>query len=354
MMLSRRQMLAVAGTSAGAVFAPGLTPAALPLPSARIPYGACVRVDVLPSDPEYRTALQTYCQQITPEGDLFWGPLRPARDQFRFEKADALLAFAEANGMTMRGHTLIWYGTMPDWTKDIEGAADAEREMTTHIQRVMSHYRGKIKVWHVVNEAIDDAKTGVPGLRPNIWLQNLGESYIDKAFRIAHQVDPTAELLINEYDIECADGTSPNKREALRRLVRGLLDRGVPLHGVGLQGHIKGKYEIDRDGVFNFASEMNSLGLTVHITELDVVDNNLPASIPVRDAIVATRAHDFIEPIVAALRPSFIGTWGITDRYSWVPIWFKRRDGLPNRPLPLDEDYRPKPMRGVLDYFCNK
>ena len=347
-------MLAIAGTSVGTVFAPRPTRAALSLPSARVPYGACVRVDVLPSDPGYQRALQTYCQQITPEGDLFWGPLRPARDQFRFEKADALLAFAEANGMTMRGHTLIWYGTMPKWTNDIEGIADAEREMTTHIERVMSHYRGKIKVWHVVNEAIDDPKTGIPGLRPNIWLQNLGESYIDKAFRIAHQVDPTAELLINEYDIECADGTSPNKREALRRLIHGLLDRGVPLHGVGLQGHIKGKYEIDRDGVFNFASEMNSLGLTVHITELDVIDNELPGPIPVRDAIVATRAHDFIEPVYAAVRPSFIGTWGITDRYSWVPIWFKRRDGLPNRPLPLDDDYRPKPMRGVLDYFCNK
>ena len=354
MMLSRRQMLAIAGTSAGAVFAPRLVRAALSLPSARIPYGACVRVDALPSDPGYRTALQAYCRQVTPEGDLFWGPLRPARDQFRFEKADALLAFADANGMTMRGHTLIWYGAMPDWTKDIEGAADAEREMTTHIQRVMSHYRGKIKVWHVVNEAIDDAKTGVPGLRPNIWLQNLGETYIEKAFRIAHQVDPTAELLINEYDIECADGTSPNKREALRRLIHSLLDRGVPLNGVGLQGHIKGKYEIDRDGVFNFASEMNSLGLTVHITELDVIDNDLPGPIPVRDAIVATRAHDFIEPIVAAVRPSFIGTWGITDRYTWVPTWYKRKDGMPNRPLPLDENYQRKPLWNVIDYFCSR
>jgi endo-1,4-beta-xylanase len=354
MMLSRRQMLAMAGASAGAAFAPHPARAAAFSASSHIPYGACVRIDVLPRDPGYQTALQTYCRQITSEGDLFWGPLRPARDQFRFEKADAVLAFAEANGMTMRGHTLIWYGTMPDWTNEIASAAEAEHEMTVHIERVMSHYRGKIKTWHVVNEAIDDPKTGVPGLRPNIWLKNLGETYIDKAFRIAHQADPTAELLINEYDIECADGTSPNKREALRRLVHNLLDRGAPLHGVGLQGHIKGKYEIDRDGVFNFASEMQSLGLTVHITELDVIDNDLPAQIPVRDAIVATRAHDFIEPIFAAVRPSFIGTWGITDRYTWVPTWFKRKDGLPNRPLPLDENYQRKPLWNVIDYFCSR
>ena len=347
-------MLAMAGVSAGAVFAPRPAPAAVFSASSHIPYGACVRIDVLPQDPGYRTALQAYCRQITSEGDLFWGPLRPARDQFRFEKADAVLAFAEANGMTMRGHTLIWYGTMPDWTNDIASAAEAEHEMMVHIERVMSRYRGKIKTWHVVNEAIDDPKTGVPGLRPNIWLKNLGETYIDKAFRIAHRADPTAELLINEYDVECADETSPNKREALRRLVHNLLDRGVPLHGIGLQGHIKGKYEIDRDGVFNFASEMQSLGLTVHITELDVIDNDLPAPIPVRDAIVAARAHDFIEPIFAAVRPSFIGTWGITDRYTWVPTWFKRKDGMPNRPLPLDENYQRKPLWNVIDYFCSR
>jgi endo-1,4-beta-xylanase len=357
-MLSRRQALAMAGSvavgSAAGAFAPQSATAGLFSTPSRIPYGACVRNDPLQSESDYRTALKTYCQQLTSEGGLFWVLLRPARDRFTFEAADIALNFAEQNGMTLRGHTLIWYGAMPKWTSDIEGAADAEREMTTHIQRVMSHYRGKIKVWHVVNEAIDDPKTGIPGLRPNIWLQNLGETYIDKAFRIAHQVDPTAELILNEYDIECADGTSPNKREAFRGLIHALLDRGVPLHGVGLQGHIKGKYEIDRDGVFNFASEMNSLGLTVHITELDMIDNDLPGPIPVRDAVVATRAHDFIEPIFAAVRPSFIGTWGITDRYTWVPTWYKRKDGMPNRPLPLDENYQRKPLWDVIDYFCNR
>ncbi len=343
-----------AAGSAAAAFAPQSAGASIFSSPSRIPYGACVRNEPLQAEADYREALQSYCQQITSEGGQFWGTLRPARDQFDFEIADTALAFAERNQMTMRGHTLIWYGTMPKWTDDIEGAADAEHEMTLHIERVMSRYRGKIKTWHVVNEPIDDPKTGVPGLRPNIWLKNLGETYIDKAFRIAHSVDPSAELLLNEYDIECADGTSPNKRDALRKLVHALLDRGAPLHGVGLQGHIKGKYEIDRDGVFAFASEMQSLGLSVHITELDVIDNDLPGPVAVRDAIVAARAHDFIEPIFAALRPSFIGTWGITDRYTWVPIWYKRKDGLPNRPLPLDENCRPKPLWKVIDYFCSR
>lgn len=322
--------------------------------SGRVPYGACVRLDPLQKEIDYRTAIQTYCQQITPEGYLFWGPLRPARDQFRFEQADEVQAFAEANGMTMRGHTLVWYGAMPDWTKDIEGAVDAEREMTTHIERVVSHYRGKIKTWHVVNEPIDDSKGDVPGLRPNVWLQNLGDRYIDLAFQLAHRVDPAAKLLLNEYDLESLDGTSPKKREAFLQLIHGLVDRGVPLDGVGVQGHIRGQYQIDRNGLYDFASEISSLGLSLHVTEMDVIDHDLPGPIAIRDDIVATRAHDFLEPLFAAARPEIVATWGITDRYTWVPIWNKRKDGMPNRPLPLDERCQPKPLWDVIDYFCQK
>ena len=358
-MLSRRQALTVsaAGLVGGALGRDSLAAAGIMdggWSPGRIPYGACVRIDPLQKEPDYRTAFKTYCQQLTPEGGLFWIYLRPTPAAFRFDFADGVLAFAAANGMTMRGHTLVWYGAMPEWTKGIEGAANAEREMTAHIEQVVSRYRDKIKTWHVVNEPIDDSKGNVPGLRPSVWLHSLGDRYIDLAFRTAHRVDPAAALILNEYDIESADGTSPKKREALRQLIHNLLDRGVPLHGVGLQGHIRGKYQIDRDGVFDFVAEMRSLGLSVHVTELDVVDNDLPGPIAVRDAIVAARAHDFLEPIFAAARPEIIATWGITDRYTWVPMWYKRRDGLPNRPLPLDADYRPKPLWSVIDYFCNK
>jgi endo-1,4-beta-xylanase len=320
----------------------------------RIPYGSCANLGALQKDPEYGVALETYCQQVTPEYGLFWDYLRPTRDQFNFEVADKVLAFAEAHAMTMRGHTLVWYAPMPDWTKEIGNAAEAERELTIHIERVVARYRGKIKTWHVVNEPIDKAEGKVAGLRPSIWLQNLGDKYIDIAFRLAHATDPSAELLLNEYDIECVGDAFLARRQALLALVRNLLARGVPLHGVGLQGHIQGKYQIDDVGLSDFVSEVRSLGLSVHVTELDVIDKDLPAATAVRDAIVAARAYDFLKSIVAAIRPSVVATWGITDRYTWVPIWFKRSDGLLNRPLPFDADYRPKPLWSVIDYFCQK
>jgi endo-1,4-beta-xylanase len=128
----------------------------------------------------------------------------------------------------------------------------------------------------------------------------------------------------------------------------------VPLNGIGLQGHLKGAIPVDRDGLHDFVSQIRAMRLSVHVTELDVIDNELPAPIAVRDAVVAARANDFLEPIFAVMRPSAIITWGITDRYTWVPTWYKRTDGLANRPLPFDENYRPKPLWSAIDYFCRK
>jgi endo-1,4-beta-xylanase len=359
-MLSRRQSI-TAGAGLLAALAGGVSPARLKAATAssgragqRIPYGAAVNLNPFLNEPEYRIALETYCQQLTPEFGLFWDYLRPARGQFNFDFADKVLAFADLNEMTMRGHTLVWYGAMPAWTKEISSSAEAERELTGHIEKVVSRYRGRIKTWHVVNEPIDDARGTLGALRPSVWLQYLGPKYIDMSFRLAHRVDPAAELVLNEYDIECVGAPFATRRQALLSLVRDLLARGVPLHGIGLQGHIQGKYEIDEEGLSAFVSEIKSLGLSVHVTELDVIDKELPGPIPVRDALVAARAHDFLRAVFAAARPSVIATWGITDNYTWVPMWNKRDDGLPNRPLPLDGRYQPKPLWAVIDYFCRK
>jgi endo-1,4-beta-xylanase len=218
----------------------------------------------------------------------------------------------------------------------------------------VSRYRGKIKTWHVVNEPIDDAKSGAPGLRPSVWLQHLGPRYIDIALRAARAADPAAELLINEYDVECVDINQSHKRQALQKLVRELRERGTPLDGIGLQGHLRGELQPDRDGLFGLASELRALRLSIHVTELDVIDDKLPGPPDLRDLMVAARAHDLLEPLFAAARPAAVACWGISDRYTWVPMYFKRKDGLANRPLPLDQDYRPKPLWQVIDYFCSR
>jgi endo-1,4-beta-xylanase len=359
-MWTRREMLTYSAALAGSLIHNARAPASAaqsapdqPIGAAkRVPFGAAVRPLPLAQESAYRAALRDHCQQLTPEGVLCWEHLRPTRQQFRFSEADAILAFAEANRMATRGHTLVWYGAMPAWAKEISSAREAERELVIHIERVMEHYRGRIKTWHVLNEPIADANEVAGGLRPSVWLRYLGERYIDVAFRTARQVDPSVELVINEYDIESVDEGQPRKRQAYLQLIRKMLERDLPLQGVGIQAHLRGELPIDRDGVYDLVSQARALGLAVHVTELDIIDDKLPGPVEQRDAIIAARAHDLLEAIFSGIRPAAVACWGLSDRYTWVPIYFKRSDGLPNRSLPLDHDYRPKPLWQVIDHFC--
>jgi endo-1,4-beta-xylanase len=361
MTLSRRETLlsaltAVCGVSAsvasplGTVLAEPVSGPVRPADWA-IPYGAALRDGPLADEPAYREAIVGHCRQVVGEGGLKWFDLRPSRERFVFDLPDKQMAFATEHGLEMRGHTLVWYGAMPDWTRSIATAAEAERELVGHIEQVMGRYRGRIKSWDVINEPIPDDPASRSELRPSVWQQRLGEGHLALALRTAARTDPEARLVINEYDIEHVGDRYRRKREAFLRLIRDLKLRNAPLHGIGLQGHLRGDLPIDRDGLSAFVSELRGMGLEVVVTELDVVDDRLPGPPDLRDMLVAARVFEFLQAIHAAARPSAVLTWGITDKYSWVPIYFKRRDGLPNRPLPLDDAYRPKPLMRVIEHF---
>jgi endo-1,4-beta-xylanase len=334
----------------------GLLAAALPAAAEgqegwKIPFGAAVQDGALRDDARYREALAEHCQLLVGEGGLKWFDLRPEPHIFNFEQPDRLLAFASENGMRMRGHTLVWYAAMPDWALAISTEAEAEREMIHHITAVMSRYRGRIPSWDAVNEPTAENPLQSGPLRESVWNATLGPRYIDLALRTAAEVDPEAQLVINEYDIEMHDPAQRAKREALLDTIRGLKDRDVPLHAVGFQGHLRSGMEIDREGVAAFAAEIAAMDIDVLVTEMDVIDNEMPGPEPERDEAVARLAGDFLSAITDGSPLSAIMTWGISDRYTWVPIWFTRNDGRPNRPLPLDENYERKALMDVIDCF---
>jgi endo-1,4-beta-xylanase len=319
-----------------------------------IPYGAAVRADALTSDMSYRGAVIANCQIIVPEGEMKWPDIHPARGEYRFEKADALMDFARQNQIQVRGHTLAWYGDMPEWTADIDSRAEAERELVDHIETVVSRYRGTIPSWDVVNEPLVDWPDGPTSLRPSIWTRQLGPNYLPIALRAAAAVDPDAQLVLNEYDIEFKGPRFAARRKALLQLLRSLRDRDVPLHGIGLQAHLFGSRAIDRDGLQDFLREVTALKLDVLITELDVIDDEFPGKVSERDALVAGLAGQFLEAVCDVVRPKAILTWGLSDRYTWVPTYFKRPDGMPNRPLPLDADLKRKPLFDVIEEYRRK
>jgi endo-1,4-beta-xylanase len=349
---SRRETLFGAASALGAFAdAAYARPASLLTIGTRrpVPFGAAVRPPLLGTDAGYTGAIIAYCDQIVAEGGFLFTDLHPRRREFRFEQTDLVSNFAIANGLGLRGHTLVWYGVMPRWTEEIATAAEAESELVRHIETVVSRYRPSIRSWNVVNEPLRDDARRSSDLRPLIWQRRLGSDYIPIAFRAARAADPAAQLVLNEYDIEFVGERFSNKRAAFVELVRTLLDQGVPLDAIGLQGHLKGELDIDNQGLGAFVREMKKAGLEILVTELDVVDNKLAADTQARDAQVAARVNEFIGAITAEAPLAAVLTWGITDRYTWVPTYFKRSDGLINRPLPLDESYRPKPFMRVLD-----
>ena len=323
-------------------------------PENLIPYGAAVRSDVLAADPSYRDAVIANCQMVVPESELKWLELRPTRDEYRFAKADAIIDFARQNGIEVRGHTLAWYGALPPWTEEIATRTDAERELTDHIETVVSRYKGVIPSWDVINEPLVDWAESAASLRPSIWARRLGPDYLRIALETAAAVDPDAQLVINEYDVEFAGPRFAARRKALVELLRSLRDRGVPLHAVGLQAHLFADRTIDRDGLQALLAEIKALKLDVWVTELDVIDYELPGKIGERDALVAGVASRFLDAVCEVVRPKAILTWGLSDRYTWVPIYFKRRDGMPNRPLPLDAELKRKPLFDVIEEFRHK
>jgi endo-1,4-beta-xylanase len=344
-----------AGLSAVSAFATPQTRASATEGSAKlIPYGAAVRSGALASDTAYRAAIVANCQMIVPEGEMKWPDIHPARGEYRFEQADALVDFARQNRIEVRGHTLAWYGAMPAWTAAIASRAEAERELVDHIETVVSRYRGAIPSWDVVNEPLVDWPEDATSLRPSIWTERLGPDYLPIALRATAAADPDARLVLNEYDVEFKGPRFAARRKALLQLLRSLRDRDVPLHGVGLQAHLVAGRAIDHDELQAFLAEIRILKLDLWITELDVIDYELTGEVSERDLLIAGLAAKFLGAVCDVVRPQAILTWGLSDRYTWVPTYFKRADGMPNRPLPLDADFKRKPLFDVIDKFRRK
>jgi endo-1,4-beta-xylanase len=356
-MITRRTVLAAAALSLAAQ-AGKAAPGALQLPrpvaplKRRIPFGSASMIQSFRADPRYGEALVRHCDIIVPMNCLKWEQLRHDRARFDTADAEAQIAFAEANGKSVRGHALVWGLALPDWAKRISSRAEAEREMTNHIRTVVTRFKGRIPSWDVVNEAVADHPEKGEAYRPSLWQERLGPGHIDLAFRTAAAADPAAKLVINDYNLEYATVTARARRAALLAMVRRLKDKGIPIHGVGLQAHLYAEQQIDTEGLARFVSELDAMGLDILITELDVIDWRLPGPVAARDAAAARHVLAFLDTVGSAKLPSSVVTWGMSDATSWIHDTFKRDDGLRARPLPFDESFRPKPMWQAIESFC--
>ncbi len=297
--------------------------------------GAAVAPGALRCEPAYAGVLGREFDIVTTENALKFGPVHPERERYDFQDADAIVDFAEANGMLVRGHTLVWHNQNPKWLEEGEWTRDELVEvLREHITTVVSRYRGRIAAWDVVNEAIDEDGE----LRDTIWLRVIGPEYIEMAFRWAHEADPDAHLFYNDYACE---GLSC-KSNAIHVMVQDLLEQGVPIHGVGLQMHVAVNDPPRPQDVQANLERLGELGLQVQITEMDVRIRGEPT-----ERTLAQQAEvygDVLDVCLQAGNCSAFVLWGFTDRHSWVPDFFSGWGSA----LIFDESYAPKPAYDTL------
>lgn len=304
--------------------------------------GTAVAAEPLRSNPAYAALVKEQANIVVAENAMKFGPMRPAPDQFFFDDADALFAFASANGMKVRGHNFVWHRQLPPWFASYATKANAASILTGHIETVGSRYAGRVHSWDVVNEAIQLEDKQPAGMRNSPWYQLLGPEYIDIAFRTARKVDPKALLCYNDYGIESEAPDQAAKRAAVLALVRGMRERNVPIDAVGVQSHISaGGNHVYGAGLQHFMEEVQGMGLKLLLTEMDVNDRALPADIPARDRAVAATYGSYLKATLANPAVVAVLTWGITDKYTWLNGEDSRADHQPERALPFDADLRP-------------
>lgn len=297
---------------------------------------------------------------ITPENVLKWESVHPQPGRYDFDGPDRYVAFGEKYHMFIIGHTLVWHSQTPPWVFQDDQGNPADREtllgrMRDHIHTVVGRYKGRIKGWDVVNEALNEDGS----LRQSPWMKIVGEDYLAKAFEFAHEADPKTQLYYNDYSLE-----NEAKRNGAIALIRKLQAAGVSVFAVGLQGHDKMEWPTveQQDATIRAFAK---LGIKVNITELDV--DVLPSASQNRGADIALSvelqaklnpyARGLPDSVQQALAKRYadlfsvfikhrdvidrVTFWGVTDGDSWLNGWPVR--GRTSYPLLFDRNGQPKP-----------
>ncbi|MCQ2112622.1 MAG: endo-1,4-beta-xylanase [Bacteroidaceae bacterium] len=309
------------------------------------------------TNPEQIELIKKDYNSITAENDMKPQSLQPQEGQWNWGNADKIADFCRANGIKLRGHTLAWHSQVGQWMFYDENHQLVDKEtlydrMRTHITTVINRYKDIVYCWDVVNEVFtDDARAENP-FRQSMWYRIAGEDFIDSAFVFAHRADPNAILYINDYN-----AATPHKRDKIYNKVKKMIEAGIPVDGIGMQGHynIYGPSEKDIDDAI---TKYASIVKYVQFTELDIrVNEQMGGQLQFnRDGAAITpevkqKFEDQYTMLFRLLRKhkdviDCVTFWNLSDRDSWL--------GARNYPLPYDENYKPKDVYYLIRDFNNQ
>jgi endo-1,4-beta-xylanase len=310
-----------------------------------------IGVAVSPRDLGGREAdlLVKHFNSVTPENAMKMGPIHPIENSFHWKVADSIVNFALQHGMRIRGHNLCWHEQTPPWLF-VDGGREVSKEVLlkrlyNHIDSVVGRYKGKIYAWDVVNEAVSDSPSTL--LRNSAWYRTCGMDFIKKAFEYAHEADPHAVLFYNDYNTE-----RPDKRDRIYQLLKNLLDAGVPVEGIGLQGHWS-IYDPSREELEKTLQQFVSLGLQIQITELDISvypweknrrERRTSDTLQLDPALAEKQAAQYrmVFELFRKYRKYITGVtfWNLSDKHTWLDSYPVA--GRKNYPLLFDTALAPK------------
>ena len=312
------------------------------------------------SDPTQIELIKKQFNSITAENDMKPGEVHPSEGVWKWERADKVANFCRQNGIKLRGHCLVWYSQFCNWMFYDKNGKPVKKEvfyarLRDHIHTVVNRYKDIVYAWDVVNEAMSDGGRGFGGNEPNPYRQSqlynlCGDEFIAKAFEYAHEADPNAILFYNDYN-----AATPAKRDRIYNMVKKMQDAGVPITGIGMQGHynIYGPSEEEVDAALTKYSELVK---HIHITELDIRCNQemggqlqfARGEKSVMPGYVSTLQEDQYARIFRVLRKhkdviDNVTLWNLCDGDSWL--------GINNHPLPFDENLKPKKAYYAIKNF---
>jgi endo-1,4-beta-xylanase len=298
--------------------------------------GNAVNMDKLGVDAAYTSLVANQYSTVTPENVMKWDSIEPTQGNLNFGPGDKLIRFAEQHSQLVRGHTLLWHNQVPEWlTTGVNNGTISNAQLRDilkrHIFDEVGHFRGKIWQWDVANEVFANAwdphplADGING--DDFWVSHLGEGIIADAFRWAHQADPHALLFYNDFNIAGEDGTNA-KADAVYAWVKSMRRQGVPIDGVGEQGHLDTQYGFSGTLMQSDLARYASLGLKVAITEADVrtfVETTDSLQTPTDSLAQFAQPFEFDQELKACLAVSScisFTIWDVDDADSWVPGTF--------------------------------
>ena len=291
-------------------------------------------------EPQFEEIHKTQFNVVVAENEMKFDATEPKENEFNFEKGDKMVKYAQANGLRVRGHALAWHSQVASWVNDYKGQKEKLLAvLKNHITKVVSHYKGKVAEWDVVNEAINDEYNADWRSQGSVWYEGIGAEFLDSAFVWAHEADPDAELCYNDYSIEWGlrEGS---KASFVVEQVKRWKKNNIPITCVGTQTHIEIAHETTPQNVRALAKALAELDITLNITELDIGFPKGSAG-QLGAADYAKQGHLYRQFMDVFLEEPNMGEfviWGLTDAHSWLDDQQGKTEGLL-----YDKQYKPKP-----------